>query len=356
MFLPVSRAGTIKEIQRVRRLKYPGEVLVYEGQQVLPEDVIAQASMPAEILMVEIAQSLGVDVQDVKEYLVREPGEQLHEGDVIAKITGTLSRLVRAPADGRFIGLHQGKAVFEVGYRTIQVRAGMMGVVQTVFPEYGAMISAAGFLLQGVWGNGAIGLGELKIVEEAWTQPLTPGMLAERGEGLMIGAGSCVDPDALNWYGKRSSGGLMLGSMAPELVSIATAMQTPILVVQGFGSRQPDESLLGGLTPYAEKSVSLNASEFDPLTGMRPEAVIHLSDEGFEGGFSVQQELKVGLIVRVFAEGSWGKVGEVLDLPEGDTDFESGVRQPAAVVMLNDGQKITVPQQNLSIVDDAITG
>ncbi len=356
MLLPVARAGTIKEIQRVRRLKYPGEVLVYEGQQVLPEDVIAQASLPAEILMVEIADSLGVDVLAVKECLVREPGEQLHEGDVIAKITGPLSRLVRVPADGRFIGLHQGKAAFEVGYRTIQVRAGMMGVVQAVFPDYGAMISAAGFLLQGLWGNGAIGFGELRIVEEAWTQPLKPGMLAERGEGLMIGAGSCVDPDALNWYGKRSSGGLILGSMAPELIAIATAMPTPILVVQGFGSRQPDESLLDGLTPHADKSVSLNAGEFDPLTGMRPEVIIHLSDEGFEGGFSMQQKLKVGLIVRVFAEQSWGKVGEVLDLPEGDTYFESGVTQPAAVVMLNDGQKITVPQQNLIIIDDANAG
>jgi hypothetical protein len=144
--------------------------------------------------------------------------------------------------------------------------------------------------------------------------------------------------------------------MAPELIAMAAVMPTPILVVQGFGDRQPDESLLGGLTPYAEKSVSVNAGEFDPLTGMRPEAIIHLSDEGFESGFSVQQELKVGLIVRVFAEGSWGKVGEVLDLPEGDTDFESGVTQPAAVVMLNDGQKITVPQQNLIIVDDANAG
>ena len=74
-----------------------------------------------------------------------------------SQITGTLSRLVRA-SRWTLYWASPGKAVFEVWYRTIQVRAGMMGVVQTVFPEYAHDI-CRWLLAARRMGNGAIGLG-----------------------------------------------------------------------------------------------------------------------------------------------------------------------------------------------------
>jgi hypothetical protein len=193
MFVPVARACALTDIQRIRKLNYPGEVLVHEGQQVYPEDVIAETAIPSKVVMVEIASSLGVEINAVKDVLVREPGEYLYEGDMIAQISGTLPRLVRSPVDGRFTGLHQGKAVFEVGHRTIQVMAGMLGVVQSVLPEYGVVISTRGLLLQGLWGNGGLGMGELRIIKDSWSLPLEAAMLADVSQGELIAAGACHD-------------------------------------------------------------------------------------------------------------------------------------------------------------------
>ncbi|NLN69703.1 MAG: hypothetical protein GX142_02810 [Chloroflexi bacterium] len=355
MLLPVVRASALMEIQRIRRLKYPGEVLVYEGQQVLPDDVIAETLVPARIIMVDIADRLGVDPLAVRACLVREPGEYLHEGDILAQITDTLSRLVRAPLNGRFTGLHQGKAVFEIEHRSIQVKAGMTGVVQTIFPGHGAVISASGFLLQGLWGNEAIGMGELQNLEVSWSRPLTPDMLSGRGEGMVIAAGSCMDAETLRWFGTRSSGGLIIGWMPPDLLTVANAMPVPIILMQGFGVGQPDSSLLNWLRPHAGKSVCLNASAVDAHTGMRPEALIPASGEARPDALGVQQALAVGQKVRVFAGGHWGITGAVLALPEGDLLFESGLAQPAAVVQLDLGEEITVPQQNLVILADIST-
>jgi len=164
-------------------------------------------------------------------------------------------------------------------------------------------------------------------------------------------AGFCVDADALNWFGKRSSGGLILDIMAPQLIELAAALPIPIIVLRGFGVDSPDPTLLDWLTPHVDKSVSLNASPYDRLTGMLPEAIIQANGDERLGLDSVKQTLKVGQKVRVFSGNIWGAIAEVLSLPEGEHVFESGVVQPAAVVQIGQGDTRTVPQQNLIIVD-----
>lgn len=350
MYVTSARAAPLTMIQRVRRLAISGEVQVNEGQQVQPRDVIAEASLPSEILMVEIADGLGVDPVAVRELLVRQPGEFLHQGDMIAQISGTFPRLVRSPVDGRFSGLHQGKVVIEAGERTIQVLAGMIGTVQSVIPEYGAVLSTTGLLLQGVWGNGAVGMGALQVMRETWSTPLEAGMLADVEKGAVIAAGACLEGQVMAECGALALGGLIVGWLAPGLIPAAKALPFPVIVVQGLGAGGPDSSTLELLSPQASKLVSLNASETDRLTGMRPEAIIPQDTGGVAGALNVREALQVGQQVRVYVDQAWGLVGEVVALPEGVTRFESGVESPAAEIQIN-GHRLTVPQGNLIIVD-----
>jgi len=353
MLVPVARASALMEIQRVRKLDIPGEVQVNEGQKVYPQDVIAETSLPAKVAMVEVASSLGIDQTAVKEFLVREPGEVLHQGDVIAQIIGGIPRLVRSPLNGKFAGLHQGKAVFEVDYRTIALQAGMQGVVKAVIPEYGAVLATTGFLLQGVWGNGMIGFGELKVIEAAWTRPMEASMLPAGGEGEVLAAGSCLDAHTLADFGNRAFGGLILGWMSPGLIQVASALPVPVVVVQGLGTGEPDPLLRDWLVPQAGKPVSLDACALDRLTGARPEVIISLeAAEPRDHVLNTRAELRVGQKVRLFSEHAMGSVGEVTALPEGLHLFESGLQLPAGVVQLKNGEKLTVPQQNLVILDD----
>ncbi|MFU8825996.1 MAG: hypothetical protein ACNA70_00745 [Brevefilum sp.] len=351
MIVSVARAAPLMVIQRVRRLDIPGEVRVNEGQEVKPKDVIAEASLPSEILMVEIADALGVTTSAVRELLVRQPGEYLYKGDMLAQLSGTIARLVRMPVDGLFTGLHQGKAVFLVGERTVQVQAGMIGVVQSVIPEYGAILSATGMLLQGMWGNGAVGVGALHVMGETWAAPLETGMLADVAEGAVLAASSCLEGQILAECGTHALGGLILGSLAPGLIPAAKALPFPVIVVQGFGVGSQDRSILEFLSPLAGKRVSLNATEMNRLSGMRPEAIIPLEAGGEAGVINVQEALRVGQQVRVYVDRAWGLVGEVAALPEGFIRFESGVEAPAAEIHLN-GESLTVPQGNLIIVDE----
>jgi hypothetical protein len=197
MLLDVVITGSVSTIRRERRLPLRGEVLVNEGQEVHPEDLVAEASLPGKFYLVDIARGLDVEPRDAQQFLVREPGEYLLEDDVIAQIGGAFHRLVRAPLSGRFTAFHQGHALLEIGRETLQVKAGLIGVVEAVIPECGAIITTQGLLLQGVWGNGRMGSGGLNVVESAWSAPLKVSMLNKAEQGQVLAVGQCSDADTL---------------------------------------------------------------------------------------------------------------------------------------------------------------
>jgi hypothetical protein len=350
MLVDVFRASLLREIRRERCLPVPGEVFVNEGQKVEPFDVIAEAELPDQIYMLDIAGSLAVDKLDVKHFLVRQPGEMLYEDDVIAQVEGAIPRLVRTPIAGKFAALHQGRAVLQVGYETIQIQAGMDGVVQSVIPEFGATLVTSGLLLQGVWGNGRMGAGELQILEGSWLTSLDDGMIAEVKGGQVVAAGQCLDRDVLGDLAEREIAGLIVESLTPGMMSEAILLPFPLVVMQGFGMLPPDPFILELLKPHAGQVICVHALGGDRLTGERPEAILSLPD-GAEGGtMEHRMALGVGQRVRVLSGEKLGQVGTVTALGEELVTFTSGMQLPAVIVQLSDGQQITVPQQNLVIL------
>ena len=350
MFLDVVMTGSVSKIRRERRLPLHGEVLVNEGQEVHPEDLVAEASLPGKLCLVDIARGLDVDTCDAHQFLVRQPGEYLLEEDVIAQVEGAFHRLVRAPISGRFAAFHQGHALLEIGRDTIQVQAGMIGVVEGVIPEYGAIIATNGLLVQGVWGNGRIGSGGLNVVEAAWSAPLNASMFNEAEKGQVLAAGQCSDADTLAHLGELGLAGLIAGSLAPDLIPAVMALSIPIIVLQGFGPLPTDKSLFEILNPLAGEVVCIHAAPTNRLTGVRPEVIIPQPGEAVSEDPGPRNELRIGQRVRLCSGKANGQTGKVLAFVDDRPFFESGLQLPAVVVELNDGERITVPQQNLVIL------
>lgn len=351
MLLDIVRTGLVMNIRRERRLPLSGEVLVNEGQEVHPEDLVAETHLPGKIFMLDLARGLDIDRMDVQHCLVRQPGEHLMEDDVIAQYDGAFSRVVRTPVAGRFIGIHQGMAVFEVSYEIIQVKACIPGIVETVLPEYGAVISTTGLMMQGVWGNGGIGEGKLKVIEESWSAPLEKSMVAEAESGQVVAVGQCLDADALIYLGEAGSAGLITGTLAPGLISAAMALpQMSIIVLQGFGQLPADLSIQETLKVHAGVMVYMHAATANRLTGVRPELIIPQPGEVKSAESSVITEIAIGHRVRLYSGKARGQSGKVLAIVDEPPLFTSGLRFPAVVVELDDGERITVPQQNLVIL------
>ena len=154
-------------IRRERALPIPGRVLVRQGRKVDPRDIIAEAALTPEHLLLDVPRSLGVSAKQAQSFIQREVGDEIAEGDLIAGPVGITRRVLRAPVSGRISIIRRGKILLEVETLPHELRSGMAGVVKDLISERGAVIETIGALIQGVWGNGRMDFGLMQNMLDA---------------------------------------------------------------------------------------------------------------------------------------------------------------------------------------------
>lgn len=351
MFADVLQVSPHTIIQRTRQLPMEGRVLVVLGDAVQPDDVIAEAILPAGVITLDLCRGLGLLPEAADACVVRKPGDALKEGDLIAQYEGKLTRLVQAPADGRLVELRHGKAILSTGSVDIQARAGMIGVVADVLPASGALLRTEGSLIQGIWGNGRWGAGELKVVngqdEDKQEHDLDTDMALEAGRILAVP--ELADTAIFTQAAAVELAGLICGTLTPDLIGLAEAWDKPVIVLQGFEAQPVDPVAWELLASLQGHVAGINAQPTDLLAGCRPEVVIPREGGEPEAAMGFQAELKVGQRVRLLSGPAVGRTGKISAL-ENEGAFESGLHCPAVVVKLREGDRLTLPQQNVVIL------
>jgi len=350
MIADVVRNAQVLDIRRVRKLPFPGEVWVEVGQSVHTGDEIARGMLASGVSILDIAKGLGVSPSEVQSCLVCEPGEVLMAGDIVAQCEGTFPRLVRAPMDGKFLEYYQGQVVLTADEQVIRCQAGLIGEVVELIPEYGAILTASGSLIQGVWGNGRVAEGILNLIDCPLETPLETTMLDSLETGHVLAAGNCQDEDVLRCLQDKEMAGVILGSLAPGLIPIAQELPMPMIVLSGFGSMSADPVRFNIFQSHAGEVVSVNASQGDIVSGTRPEVIIPALGGDPEKGLGYREKLSLGQRVQVLSGPSCGSVGELVELSKIPGQFESGLVFLEAVVKLENEEMVTVPSQNLVIL------
>jgi len=340
------------EINRISRLPIPGKVLVELGETVQPGDVIAEAKIPTRVQILDIARGLGVHASDAASYMMRDLGEVVQKDDVIAQSTGKLPRIIRAPMGGKLLDWTNGRVTLASEGKSEFVKAGMIGEVAEIIMNYGAVLRAYGCLIQGVWGNGRVGSGLLTLLDSRMESHIEEVMLDYFEEGQVLAAGHCLQVDHLDVLAKKGISGLILCSMPPELIQAAVEQPYPIIVLQGFGRIPPDPLSVSLLSGCMDELVSINACGRDKDKGERPEVVIPLNDNDFEDELPPRVELMPGQWVQVGAGKAIGKTGEVMEISQENSPFESGMNVPSAKIRLFNDEEITVPGGNLVLLSN----
>ncbi len=338
------------EIRRIRRLPFPGKVLVEPGQSVHPEDLIAVAELPDELFSLDIARGLGIDPSEVFNCLVRDLDEELAKDDVIAERDGALPRVVRVPRSGRLLACRDGVAFISAGKRSITLRADMIGEVSSILPERGAVITTQGGLIQGVWGNGRVGAGILRVQPSALEDAMTPDDLEKFDEGQVIAAGFCSEEPALTEIAEKKPTGLILGSVCSDLTAQLMALPFPVIVLQGFGKNAADHQTFTMLRERNGDVVCINACRPDIIAGERPEVIIPNVTGEAMAPLPFRKKLSIGQRVQVLSGTAEGGLFTVVELPEKPVVLESGLTCEVAVLHSDSEEKTTVPRSNLMIL------
>ena len=340
----------VAAIRRERLMSAEGRIIARRGQQVNPSDVVAEAILRPEHLLLDIGLGLGLSPKEADHYIQRRAGDEVGEGDVIAGPVGIGRRVVRAPKSGTIVLAGDGQVLMELEGEFSELKAGYSGVVAEIVGARGVVIETVGSLIQGVWGNGKINFGLLNILANVPDESVTPDMMDISLRGSVIMVGYCEDEKVLRSAEELPIRGMILASMDSTLTSVALRVNFPIVLVEGFGKLPMNHEAFSILSSSGRREVALNAESWDRNGNTRPEVVITAEEGAFPVVPTELASFTVGQTVRVVSSPYKSMTGTLTNLPQSLSLLPSGLLANTAEVSILHGETVQVPLANLEII------
>jgi hypothetical protein len=337
-------------IRRERVMPAGGRIVARRGQQVNPVDVVAEALVRPEHILLDISRGLGLPANEADHHIQRRAGDEVGEGDVIAGPVGIARRVVRAPQAGTVVVAGGGQVLLELEGVYSELKAGCAGVVSDIISDRGVVIEAVGSLIQGVWGNGKVNFGLLNPLPHTPGEVVTSTMMDISLRGSVVMAGYCEDVRVLNSAEELPIRGMILASMDSSLVTTAMNVSFPVMLVEGFGNIPMNQDAFAILTSGKMREVSVNAEPWNLMANTRPEAIVALPDGILPKVPTESAAFVVGQTVRVVSPPYKSMVGTLTNLLPGLSILPSGLRAQAAGVRLSSGDTVQIPLANLEII------
>jgi hypothetical protein len=341
----------ITTIRRSRVLPSPGKVVVRKGQKVAATDVVAQAVLKPEHMVLDVARGLGLSPSKADGHIQREVGEEVEEGDLIAGPVGVSRRVVRAPKNGRIVMVAAGQVLLELQTSPFELKAGLSGVVAELINSRGVVIENTGALVQCAWGNGRIDAGLLRVLASSPGEQLTADRLEVSHRGAVILAGYCEDPAVLTLAAEIPLKALILSSMDASLVDAAEKIKCPVVLIEGFGKIPHNEMAFKLLSTNEGREVAVNGENWDRWAGTRPELFIPLPAAGSLSHPPDQVEFASGQKVRLVSASQRGQTGTITSLLPGLSPLSHGIKAHAAEVRLDSGETEVIALANMEVLN-----
>ena len=347
---PVTHVIALATIRRQRRLPVPGTVVARVNQKVQATEVVAEAEVEPRHYFLDIARGLGVPEREVNRFLIRERGERVEAGEIIAGPVGLTRRTVRAPADGRVAAISGGRVLFEARGRLLSLQSSVPGTVVSTDGSTVVIVETTGALIQGVWGNGREDFGVLRRLGQDGSTRLDNSLLDINHRGAILMAGICADPAPLHQAAELAVRGLILGSMTSDLVPLVRRLGFSVVLTEGFGEISMNTPAFTLMSTNAGRDVAVDGRMVSAYEHVRPEVVIPLpATQSVELPDEVIP-LIAGVRIRILRGAHQGKVGVVREVYPRGVSYASGVVARSAQVDVEDAGAVNIPLANLEIL------
>lgn len=357
-------------IQKSRMLPIEGEVLLKQGDVVEYDTVVAQSFIPGDPRMINISESLGIDISDLERCLVKKIGDSVEKGDIIAKdiaLFGLIKRFVYAPVSGviESISLITGQTTLRETPIPIEVRAYIPGVVTEIVPKKGAVIEVSAAILQGIFGIGGEIHGKLAIAVTSPNEVLTDDMILPEHSGNVVVGGALITGAAFKKAVELGVTGLICGGIEiDDLIEILgedigvaitgeEELGLTLIITEGFGELAMSNRAFNLLRRLEGKQASINGTTQIRAGVLRPELIIpHSESTEQSDGQDVSSGMKLGTLLRIIREPYFGKIATVTSLPVKLQKVESGSSVRVVEVELDDGNLVLIPRANVEVIEE----
>lgn len=345
-------------IQRELILPVPGEVLVQPGDGVEAGDAVARCQLPGKVWVADVSQALGISREKAVQYVKQNVGDLVQANDVLAEREGRFgwsSRRCQAAVNGQLVAIQHGAVLVEAEATTLELRSQIAGRVTDVVPERGAVISAVGVLIQGVWGSGGEITGLLRVLVDEPNRPLTAESFETdyhaRWRQVLAVGGTIMDEAALEKAVEAKIAGLVVGSVDAGLRPRLEELPCPVLVTEGFGALAMRPEAFTLFEANEGRSATVSADRQSRWESEPPKVFIPLdAAQGMVPQDPNPRPVQVGMRIRGLRAPYQGAAGTVLELPASPQRVDSGIKLPVAAVELDGGELAAIPLANLEVV------
>ncbi|MCS7385373.1 MAG: hypothetical protein NDF55_01340 [archaeon GB-1867-005] len=371
-YTPGLKISPLARVKKTRRLPLPGDVLVKEGERVNYDTIVARTHLPGDIRVISAAAILGVEPEELKNYMRKKVGEQVKKGEIIAMYKaffGLIKSEIKSPVDGYIEHISEvtGQVILREPPIPVEIDAYIPGIVTKVLPKEGVVIECAATFIEGIFGIGGERHGEIYVAVDSPEEELTANKITPECEGKIIVGGSYATCDVLKKAMEVGAKGVVVGGvdfkdftdfLGYEIgVAITGHEDIPmtIIITEGFGKVRMAKKTFNLLKENEGVLAAINGATQIRAGVMRPEIIVPKLDVN-PLELPEEEELLIGGMqpgtkIRVIRAPYFGALAKVVRLPIElqQVETESPVR--VVEIELEDGRKVIVPRANVELFE-----
>jgi hypothetical protein len=354
-----------------RILPLKGDVIVSKGDVVEPDTVVAQTHLPGPVEPVNVANVLGVPPEDINDCMLKQEGDPVEEGEVIAR-SSSFFGLFKSECKSKIKGSVEnvshvtGQVLLRGTPMPVQVKAYLKGEVTEIHPDEGVTVACIGAFVQGIFGIGGETHGEIKVVCTSYDETLDEAKITADCADKVVVGGSRVTAAALKKAIDVKARGVVTGGFDDRdlrdflgydlgvAITGSEDLGITLVVTEGFGEIAMAEKTFALLKRHEGKMACINGATQIRAGVIRPEVVIPKQASGLKeevhetdiGGLSI------GSPVRIIRQPYFGALGSVTDLPAPLQVLESESKARVLEVELDGGKRAVIPRANVEMIEE----
>ena len=357
------------KVVKRRLLPMKGSVHYKTGDLVNSNDVVASTEIPGNVQMLNVANQLNVEPENVPECMLVKLDEEITKGQIIAEskgIFGLFKSQIKSPIDGTLANVSEitGQAILAEAPIPVEVDAYTSGKITEVIEDEGVTIETKGVMVQGILGVGGENQGELLQVTSSPNDELSHAMIKEEHKGKILIGGSFLN---LQTFKKAKqvgavgivSGGFdytdlseILGYSLGVAITGSEEIGPSLIITEGFGKISMATRTYELLKTNVGKFGSINGSTQIRAGVIRPEILIPFEklDVAVEEFDESDLAINEGSLIRVIRAPYFGRVGTVKSLPRELAKMESETLVRVAEIEFEDRAVEIIPRANLEMI------
>ena len=372
-YTPGLKRKSVSLIRKTRKLPLSGEVLMKVGDTVSPDTIVARTTLLGDPFIINLAIQFGVDPEDAAEYMIKEKGDLVKEGEPIAlkKFLWT-KKYVNSPITGTLedVSKYSGQVVIRGQPISVEVKAYIPGTVIEVIGNDGLVIEGKPSAhIQGIFGIGGETHGDIMMVSDKTNDVVTVEKITPECSGKVLVGGSMITGDALRRAVEVGAKGVIIGGINDKEIiellgyEIGVAITgdeeigITIIVTEGYGKMSMSTKTFEILKKFEGKMACINGATQIRAGVMRPEIIVPRDDITLdkskeEGSLDIMEGMKAGTPIRVIREPYFGAMGHVVSLPVELQVVETESKVRVLTAELRDGKKVLIPRANVEIIEE----